>query len=579
MSDYDNTAVLSVILESISSIKTQIALAREASRQHASRIQSIEALPRNSPEVVLSIGCDLWVSKKVHEAVAYHKRQIASYETKIGLDTKRIEKLVQAKTTLEAFAHIGTIEEGTVEEKDSCQIVEIQEELDEEGNILNVRLNNENHTFHRDEQEASQSELTPHAALAAENVSEPVRSQTEKTMASRTSSFQPSLNHELYELELIAGKFEDDPSRYEESESDDEQVQKNLEPRHAEQSRFDETESSEDDFENSDKQQWIPLNFGLNERLWSEVSRLRDRRQVSKSTSTCNTKKRVRFKDDLDISGSVSEIPTLSQEKGMPLFSCASKDAQVDLTAQNEVNRPDKSKLVSAEAQTSRSEVDNSISLTFSDAQAISTDVKEIEDPNDFAQVCQGMLKEEKRKKTSRFKQMVTQNPQQRPSGRAELLGKDQPSAPVAYKSSSQYPMERASQDEPDLDDLEDLVKAYNLGVYDTDLQIAGPIVKHPDDMRFLNRIDDDPEASLPLRELLKEKNLFAGAAELHGTRIRDQDVMTDILERDLDDNTESSINILAFEGTRGSLSLDSEVREGYSRLRRKLQRDGLINY
>lgn len=350
-------------------------------------LKSLMNLPHKNSKVsqssrLVCIGCDLWVEMTSTEATSYFNRRIEANQTSLRQLT---EKIQQSRSILENIQTLLTqpSEKDATEESnaDALPIIDIQETLDDDGEVVSVTLNdkavdlsqkqteeskesknatissNTSDTIETtdypkpvDEPEAETSDDDQIEELLAdmEIVQRPISTEVTKTSDekketttsndvdhdydSEDDDICPAIRPEdVYELELIASELapEDDEAEF----IDDEEFEFELED-----DDYDIDNEDDDDDDESDSKADELLyggNFGmfkgktdLQNRLWGEVQALRNKKlleQEPKVEDRSNGKvksKLVRFSESTEVKEieDVSEsLKTIEHKKQKPL--------------------------------------------------------------------------------------------------------------------------------------------------------------------------------------------------------------------------------------------------------------------
>lgn len=325
-------------------------------------LKSLMDLPQKTSTVskssqLVCIGCDLWVEMTVADAAAYFNRRIDANQANLRQISQKIQQsrliLENIQTLLEQPSKDETSEESTT---DGLPIIDIQETLDDDGEVVSVTLNDKSidisqsdaksakkateastssnaleavvgsRTAGDPEGEMSDSDQIEELLADMELVQKPTSTASNKAVIGEKEALSKQLDYQdsdvedddvcpairpedVLELELIASEL--DPEDDEMDFNDEEE--------------FDFELDDEDDEEEEAKADELLYggNFGmfkgktdLQNRLWGEVQALRNKNlngnepQISNDSKSKAKSKLVRFSENTE----VKEIEDVSED-------------------------------------------------------------------------------------------------------------------------------------------------------------------------------------------------------------------------------------------------------------------------
>lgn len=531
---------------------------RDSLNQQLLQLQNLKIVVHNdkSENIMVNLGCDYQAYKTKRETLQFLGRRIQYVEALI----KNVD--LEIAQALETRRKLGILETNRKEysesTNDNFQIIDVQEKLDEMGNIIDVKFNdssgneieskrdlsvmnkrsssevpnNETPTITSDDLILGllhDMEVIPNLRPSQqENHHEKGESSENRirTLEKGETSEGKDLGHRphvensgpLYELELIASELGDEGAS-QDGEEDAEMNESN-----------DEDEDAEEDLSYA---LLLPRNAKLQNRFWAEVQRLRsnnlEEAKMLANPAEKNAKKAVRFNDTLeikeikdvgkdlkDIEHQVSRILKFKENKILfgtstgvsrtisqysePAHEFKTDDVTTDIVEHDVIDGMPVgfSSLDNDEASNSPSDVvENVQKENFSDDE----DFNELE----------MLLKDENMKKTrSKFKSMFAQNPLRRkldlgtPVKIEAPLDADRVCGDSHSQNASSETFDGRIQDRrileddfkelnfdlPNLqNDLDAMVQAYNVGMFDDDMDVSGPVVDKIQDFAILNKM------------------------------------------------------------------------------------------
>lgn len=137
-----DVSVEGLLKRSLAKLRNENSLAKECIRETSELRRTINEKPIiGRDEIMVLLGAEYWVTKSKSEALDFLDRRIKRFE---NVTEHNSLKLKQGKETLEHLQNFIKATEDQTEEKADTQdlpIIDIQEEIDEEGNVVNVKLN------------------------------------------------------------------------------------------------------------------------------------------------------------------------------------------------------------------------------------------------------------------------------------------------------------------------------------------------------------------------------------------------------------------------------------------------------
>lgn len=542
------------------------------------------------------------------------------------------------------------LEDGQV----SLPIIDIQEEMDDKGNVINVRFSdslgneidkngtrqilsygvdadeteNHFHTYKPDDQGnlGDQSEqflemlhdlgITPQSIKTdgpnsvdtqTSKNENPEKSQAMMNVVPETepqSSTGSSRTGPIYELELIASELDENTLS-----SDGDYID--------EQDEFDydfEDEDGDSELESSeDEMRYAPLpnDRGLQDRFMQEIEKLRrgksfNSEAAEKIEDKKNTKS-VRFSDKLDIKEiedrgeplnatdektvrilkfKENRIISQSSQKGIaPLFKklpdqLASDDTEgpitTDIVENDGIAELDETNRARIEFATNRPE-EHLDDFALDDLDKLSDIQKEID--LESSQVGR-----------SRFKKLMAQDPRRNkfgsssyPSVKISEIGTVDIGELNEHKNEAvdvtEESVKRLNIDLPNLqDDMDAMVQAYNVGMYDDDMEVAGPVVDQIEDFEKLNALLElmptTGDQETPRAQTTGETGDVREGEDLDASESDDEILKDQVVEHDYitDDDEDIELDDGGMEGDDIQQSiLQQEIADNYHRLRQKL--------
>ncbi|OBA23931.1 hypothetical protein METBIDRAFT_10135 [Metschnikowia bicuspidata var. bicuspidata NRRL YB-4993] len=580
---------------------------------------------KHTDDLIVHIGCGFWTRKAPSAAIEFIMRQI-----KGNIDM--LEKLsAQISKQSEHFGSIEVNQDYLQNDETTLTlvlpIVEIQEDLDEDGNIISTKLNNEPFSMNlssdgvseKTSSDVSQVEfqhildITLKPCNVTKDVEEKRANSDEQLdelfndmgiIVQGTDSGDITEEHEnilaqigtkatldptnIYELELIAGKFqteeillEDDHEFDYDFESEDELFEI----------------ESHSNFTSDIDTLMLPGNSDARTRLRDEIIAHRRQRQEEAEKITSNETRRVRFHDTLQI----KEIEDVSQhlrniehkKQGLLRFKEAKlllgeHLSSIDILEQ----KYDSSTLTSTDHHTV-SQLESI--LQHSKEDEVMSDVSERtsfhSNENSTPKLnCEARVSKFRKsiasRETSQAASLNTHT-QKLNKTSSSLSFDDNPkrvsNLPVVDSDIKkkntfidvQHSTSNTIEDEISRDQMNKLVQAYHHGEFDDDLNLTGPVVNKLDDFSLLNKIiesmnEKSPEVS-HVSGFIETEIEPDAADELESSSpySSDEDIITDcIIEREEEDFKEG--DTYHTDQVQQDV-IDREIAEQYHRLKKKL--------
>lgn len=543
--------------------------------------------------------------------------------------------------------------------QDSLPIIDIQEEMDDKGNVINVRfsdsLGNEidkNGTrqilssaddadetgnqlqIHKPEDQGSLGDqgeqflemlhdlgITPQSIKTEYDDSNSVDTQTSKNedpgksqammnVVPETEPQSPtgsSRTGPIYELELIASEL-DENTLSSDGDYTDEQDEFDYDFED-EDGESEELDSSEDEIRYAP----LPNDRGLQDRFMQEIENLRRGKKFNseaaeKIEDKKNTKS-VRFSDKLDI----KEI----EDRGEPLNAKDEKTVRILKFKENRIISQSSHKgiaplLKNLPDQLASDDRDGPITTDIVENDGIAEldetnrariefatnhpeehlDDFALDDLDKLSDIQKEIDLESTQMGRSRFKKLMAQDPRRNKFGNSsyptvkisetgtvdsgELNERKNGAVDVMEDS-----VKRLNIDLPNLqDDMDAMVQAYNVGMYDDDIEVAGPVVDQIEDFEKLNALlelmptTDDQETSRA--QTTSETGDDREVEDLDASESDDEILKDQIVEHDCitddDDDGDIELDDGGIEGDDIQQSiLQQEIADNYHRLRQKL--------
>lgn len=583
-------------------------------------------------DLVIDIGCGFWVKKSYHEALEFTQRQISNVSDgmeKLSFEIKLLdsEKLKYDEETLSSKYPSS--------DEPPLPFVEIQELLDENGEVIEAKLNDkpfliepgtftdeentilENHPGKAPQSDIierhvtspksrintgeNQKEITEHddqidellqdmEIIDAKDESGKITPELTNGTDVASQKDNPKLLEpkDIYELELIAGKFNSDDEESEEEldfdydfdESDDESFDADL----------------HSNFMSTIDTSILPGNSHVSERLRNEIIALRRQRQDQPVPKKNDTSRRVHFNDTLQI----KEIENVSAE----LLNIEHK--------KQKLLRFKEIKTLHNQAPSLVQQMDEPIEKPIEKQRSQNTDSNEVvsdvlernyenipghqeasprdmKRPSKFRQrkSIEGPTYSEKALKNDetsamKYNAVVKELPDESEKI-PPFTTDDQLNTPHLEISSTAH--ESEDEDENPDTHMERLVKAYQEGNFDDDIPVTGPVVHKLDDFSILNKMIDsmsveDTETKVSKKPGISYDSNSTNEVGNFSSDSSDEEIMTDfIVERELDDfaNFDEDDNIHDPDQIEQNV-IEREVTEQYQRLKHKLFSQRTIN-
>ncbi|KAM9921034.1 hypothetical protein OXX59_006787 [Metschnikowia pulcherrima] len=568
------------------------------------------------------IGAEIYIEKSPQEARRFVERQLRFNSE----DIKRVSNEVSdVKLRVRASSQADSVSSPGDATPSTLPIVEIQERLDEYGNVIGAKLNDRpfflpndlaeplsddssKHSGHGDKACAKldtariSTDTMPHTENArnleknevqvndqiaellydmelksprSESITSPLEGTSEKRLNNEGFS---TTTPDLYELEMMAGELdmqdefseEDGDFDYDFEDSEDDLLES----------------GTQVDFLNKLDTTLLPGNRYLHDRLRDEITALRRQKKEDSSSSPINEGRQVRFKDTLEI----KEIENVSSELSKISYD-KSRLSRFKATRSS----PDKIKAAVQMHQTtydnlSRKEACPSDKTNDYDEHVVLDIVERAQSPRDIV----GSFPVRDRSCTTEVTLDSTESfsivpPPESTQGleTPEFPGDTAPDARIkgdasvilakVMTESTTFGREKNSQNQMDT-----LVESYNNGDFDTDLTLSGPVVSKLDDFSILNKMIESMSTQDTRRISESAPSVYDQQSHIVHTSSEtdsvssessDEAIMTDfITEREEESHNFSSSteNIHDLDEVEQYV-IEREVSEQYYRLKEKL--------
>ncbi|GEQ66527.1 hypothetical protein JCM33374_g190 [Metschnikowia sp. JCM 33374] len=571
---------------------------------------------KNSTEdVTLHIGCGFWTTKSPQEALEFIRRQINHLSDELKKVSGEIATQSNTMDNLEFTRTAPLPEDVSHGIPQSLPIVEIQELLDDDGNVIDAKVNDEPFPVQPghflSQGPVSRDDRTPKTLEITNPIKKLQDMGDEKNdahiqidellqdmeiinprenpknfieggeyLADQKDAPSSSNPTSIYELELIAGQFHTEDDEMEESDDFD----------------YDFEDSDDEPFENESNSNFmssidtsiLPGNASASDRLRNEIIALRRSRQGQDSTPS-STQRRVHFNDTLEI----KEIENVSKE----LVSIEHKKQKVSRFKETKmlVNKP-LADVHSFTEETKPSEFNDVMNSTGNDSSSNDvmsdvferTDERPVQDEafNLRDESCPHAKKETSNgrgRPRSAFAERLTQQNNNLPvtTGISEVarakdsprdLQNNPPTNPQSLSTATTFDEEQTTSDQMDI-----LVKAYHQGDFDGDINVAGPVVNRLDDFKVLNKMIESMSVQNTERlgaptgaDFTQDETNEVGCFSSNSS---DDEIMADsIIEREMDDFAAfDEINDLHDADQVQQYVMEREIAEQYYRLKRKI--------
>ncbi|SGZ52279.1 CIC11C00000001156 [Sungouiella intermedia] len=616
-----------IILHSIMILETE----KEELAQELSELQDLKvSVPKVVSEpIIVNIGGGYQAERTKIETLQFLDRRIQKLEVQRGKVEAKLVQAIEVKLKFDLLD--GGIRDDSGINKEGSQIVDIQEDLDELGNIVDVRFRDSNgndiEPIHepqlpgqKDAMILNASDLNTSAGdqmadllndmeLLPQSDNPHYDNKVERNEITPTrvdyssgkndsieNSYSTGSNNQelLYELELIASELEESADT-----PTGEDVDIDIESDEDSDNYFEiEVESDEDEFtENETLHSLLPKNAQLEERFWKEIQSLRIKRSEDLDTASNQGarigKKSVRFSETLEI----KEIEDVGKELRPTEF-------------QRKILKFKENKILAGSSQgMNTAAVMQPVIHEVTDTDAVTTDIVEHEDNDSTSPVivevsepCNDTTKEDQNfkelkarlqkevlaEKRSKFKSMVAQNPLRRmmmtgPSTSIQLpqnkdgafvepdLTRNTVETTHVISGTLKSEVKQLNIDLPNLgDDLDAMVQAYNVGMFDDDIEVSGPVVDQLEDFELLNKIVENGSKVTPPMHQSKQEDAGNVEDSNFDSSDSDDEILKElIIENDLSSDEEANDSQLQ-DDVQMSV-INQEVVDNYHRLRHKI--------
>lgn len=652
--------------------------------------------------VLVSIGEGYWVTKDKESAKEFLIRKIQALKEGIGAIELNLKNGEETLLGVEKLAE-NEAESDTTQQvnEDGLPFIDIQEEIDEDGNVINVKLTNG--------EGGSEFESYPVKALEPEAIlekpsSEPViiepqpmptkedeveesnkdedqiaelledlelvkvsdKSVTKEDIllqkieqagisaedmeilkqaidreatsvnhtAAAVTQFSKAEKDDLYQLELIASELDDQDS-FNAYPDDDEDFSYDMDDVLS--------QSDDDDDGYADELLYgmgaslLPRDDARQQRFWADVQALRQKPDFVEPVAEKNSKKKtvrfsekVEFKEIENISESLRNIEHtrsgVSKFKENRILSGASNGHLAPTPGG--IKTPQSvdevtSDIIEHEGAWDSHDIIPNVPLGKSSSAGVVSDVfehvsedetaapqaKKVSEEEEFENLQKQVKHENQRTKLSKFRQMMIQNPNQRVAIHNELMSipapsqilfekdiigevetsiKAGPTTPLTSESikdfGSSEPVSTAEPGTEEIrrlnidvsqlrDDMDSMVQAYNVGMFDEDIETHGPLVDKLEDFEVLNRMvssmTKDTSAEATSDKVSKSDDHDEALNEIGALDSDDDSVIMvdEIVENDYSD---ADMDDSDGDGVQDSI-LGKEVEDNYFKLREKL--------
>lgn len=397
--------------------------------------------------------------------------------------------------------------------------------------LSDMEINPETENFDgNNQQNDHKMQTTSNGELVTDSVKAAKIKSSENAVENRSPNSMDT--RQIYELELLASEFGDNQL----SLVDEDGFNYDFDD---EQSDSIDSSSSDDDFIYG---MLLPKNDKLQNRLWQEVKNLRKKKQVEGERlvglEIRKSDKLVRFSEKLEIKEIENVSDSLKQIEHSRSKVLKFKENKIlsrnlrDETGNSEGRADDNSKTseMVTNADDFKRELITSdiiehdyvnmepmISDSFGKSDAIDISIKldencsfpvgEAKNPDDITLLQEEMRKEQSKEKRSKFKKLVAQNPLRvKPSlqvaTKIEIFDSNVKSANQfdqvneidqgikATDVDVKNDIKELNVDLPNLQhDMDTMVQAYNIGLFDDDIEVSGPVVDLLEDFKTLNEM------------------------------------------------------------------------------------------
>lgn len=515
-----------------------------------------------SENIMVNLGCDYLAYKTKLEALQFLGRRIQHVEALIKNVDLEIAEALQTRRKLEILETNG--EEYYESANNKLQIVDVQEELDDMGNIIDVKfndscgkeigskrdlsgmnkrsssevLNNETPPITSDDlilDLLHDMEVIPRSIQQGNHHEKGESSETREIIRTlekgETSEGKDPGNRQhfensgpLYELELIASELGDGGASLD-GEDDVEST---------------DAESNDEDDDAEEEISYallLPQNAKLQNRFWEEIQRLRSKNleeaMASAKPAEKSAKKAVRFNDTLEIKEIEDVGKDLKDMEHQTSRILKFKESKIAFGTSSGVTRTISQYPKSANEKNSTDDVTTDIVehddierepvvFPFLDGDETSnspSDVVEnvpkeiLSDDEDINELKMLVEIENVKKAKSKFKSMLAQNPLRRKldlgtpmkigaplaedpvfgGNHLENASSDALEGRIHDRQILENDVKELNVDLPNLqNDLDAMVQAYNVGMFDDDMEVSGPVVDQLEDFAILNKMVED---------------------------------------------------------------------------------------